>query len=247
MIYLKILDHLSKTTCRSSILLILPFLQLNRACRQQTLVDDGHSWTAEDCGDFSIWDDEKKACRCDEGWSGARCDVWANSTCYYQIGFKYRGYLNNTEKGPCLPWKEIRGPFQNEDSNYCRNPDEDSNGIWCYVKSQDASFPHKPEYCPAYECEKVVVNYLRQNGTGLSSVEIENDLEILYGPIIGGICGGLVALMTILGFCEYLRRRKTFHKLRLRFDPEYTRFQKSMKYQNLKKLVFRDLDDFYGF
>ena len=218
-------NKIALTACQLLQILLITLLsiQLSTACRQQQLVDDGQSWTAEDCGNFSIWDVEKKACRCDEGWKGNRCNVWANSTCYYQVGFKYRGYLNNTDAGACLPWKEIPGPFTTEEGNYCRNPDQDSNGIWCYVKSRDSAFgQQKPEYCQAYECEKVVVNYLRNGTNGLTSFEMDNDLEILYGPIIGGICGGLVALMTIVGFFEYLRRRRTFHKLRLRFDPEYS-------------------------
>ena len=41
-------------------------------------------------------------------------------------------------------------------------------------------------------------------------------LDIIYGPVLPGVCGGVVALMTIVGFGEFLRRRRIFQKLRRR-------------------------------
>ena len=72
-----------------------------------------------------------------------------------------------------------------------------------------------------HELDLPVVYYLSNSTNGIDTVEYTDDLQFLFGPVIGGICGGLVALATIIGFCEYLRRRKTFHRLRMRFDPEY--------------------------
>ena len=53
---------------------------VNSCQREVPLASDGQKWTPKDCGDFSIWDAEKKRCRCDEGWKGSKCDVWGNST-----------------------------------------------------------------------------------------------------------------------------------------------------------------------
>lgn len=209
------------------------------------LQDDGHKWTPADCGDNSIWDEQKKACRCNEGWTGVSCNSWANSTCYYQNGHNnadkknYAGYLNYTAKGPCLTWKDHGRAYSGDlgkgyvEKNYCRNPDEDSNGIWCYVKTHDLRHEQegmvRPEYCDAEQCHKEIHSYIRNGTDGPTIQLVDNNLEILYGPIIGGICGGLLALMTILGFCEYLRRRKTFHRLRVRFDPAYAHQQAAKK------------------
>lgn len=63
--------------------------------------------------------------------------------CYTQNGPPYNGTLNHTAAGePCLPWSEfthlhLRSSWNasvlQEQSNYCRNPDDDPRGPWCMV------------------------------------------------------------------------------------------------------------------
>lgn len=63
--------------------------------------------------------------------------------CFTQNGPPYNGTLNRTAAGePCLPWSEfthlhLRSSWNatvlKEQSNYCRNPDDDPRGPWCMV------------------------------------------------------------------------------------------------------------------
>lgn len=224
----------------SSLNFIKFILNLNiiNACftKPETILeDDGIKWSSKDCSNFSVWDESKKACRCNEGWSGAKCHVWANSSCYFGIGVNYRGNLGETQNGPCADWKDANQPrTKHFDKNYCRNPDEDSGGIWCFRRTLQKGREYIPDYCDAEKCSQHVLHYLRNTSSGLQSVEINENLDILYGPIIGGICGGLVALMTVMGVCEYLRRRRTFHRLRMRLDPEYATEQVEARAQKRK-------------
>ena len=65
--------------------------------------------------------------------------------------------MNVSDSGrPCMKWSESGTQFVREDGNYCRNPDADNNGIWCFVETNDLNNRISPEYCPAEVCEKVV-------------------------------------------------------------------------------------------
>ncbi|XP_038620777.1 prothrombin [Tachyglossus aculeatus] len=83
--------------------------------------------------------------------------------CLPEDGRLYRGAQATTLSGaPCLPWASE--PLQNLPrsrdfdpavplvENHCRNPDGDSEGIWCYVDGPPGSY----EYCPAVYCDSVI-------------------------------------------------------------------------------------------
>ncbi|VUZ55970.1 unnamed protein product, partial [Hymenolepis diminuta] len=83
--------------------------------------------------------------------------------CYTQNGPPYNGTLNHTAAGePCLPWSEfthlhLRSSWNasvlQEQSNYCRNPDDDPRGPWCMVTRS------KYGTCGVPHCEHLVDCY----------------------------------------------------------------------------------------
>ena len=54
-----------------------------------------------------------------------------------QLGMEYRGHKSTTKSGRlCSSWKHRMTDFDpsiSEAENFCRNPDGDSGGPWCYV------------------------------------------------------------------------------------------------------------------
>ncbi|XP_038667415.1 hepatocyte growth factor-like [Scyliorhinus canicula] len=80
--------------------------------------------------------------------------------CYQGIGATYRGTVSKTRTGVrCAPWinynqdSERTASYTNSDSlveNYCRNPDADKYGPWCYTND-----PLTPwDYCAIESCDK---------------------------------------------------------------------------------------------
>ncbi|KAM9302116.1 prothrombin [Gastrophryne carolinensis] len=79
--------------------------------------------------------------------------------CETERGLHYEGSLAVTVSGlPCLPWnsKETedssRKDFHKEvvlKENYCRNPDGDEEGVWCYVSHPNMTF----DYCQLNYCD----------------------------------------------------------------------------------------------
>ena len=68
------------------------------------------------------------------------------------------------------------------------------------------------------KCELTNRSFLIPNTTSTINPEDSSAaLDIIYGPVLPGVCGGVVALMTIVGFGEFLRRRRIFQKLRRRW------------------------------
>jgi len=49
----------------------------------------------------------------------------------------YKGFQNITRDGKeCVAWEDTNNSdYRNLNSNFCRNPDNDENGIWCYTKN----------------------------------------------------------------------------------------------------------------
>nr|XP_004226137.1 plasminogen-like [Ciona intestinalis] len=67
----------------------------------------------------------------------------------------YRGRLNKSRSGlNCINWKLSifnweEGEYGLGDHNYCRNPDQDKLGVWCYVEGTETNF----EYCDLPSCD----------------------------------------------------------------------------------------------
>uniref|UniRef100_A0A8C6P3Y9 Macrophage stimulating 1 n=1 Tax=Nothobranchius furzeri TaxID=105023 RepID=A0A8C6P3Y9_NOTFU len=82
--------------------------------------------------------------------------------CYQENGKNYRGVVRKTRKGvTCQNWN-INTPHQtkinpqthpeaNLTENYCRNPDGDQHGPWCYTSDPKTEF----DYCAIKQCENV--------------------------------------------------------------------------------------------
>ncbi|XP_037377520.1 prothrombin [Talpa occidentalis] len=81
--------------------------------------------------------------------------------CVPQRGRYYQGRLAVTTHGtPCLPWASAQAKTLSKDQdfrpdvpleeNFCRNPDGDQEGAWCYVAGQPGDF----EYCDLNYCEE---------------------------------------------------------------------------------------------
>jgi len=64
------------------------------------------------------------------------------------LQFDYRGTINSTHSGlTCQFWPAQLQVGGNH--NYCRNPDNQSGGAWCYTTNTDMSW----EYCDVPECK----------------------------------------------------------------------------------------------
>ncbi|KAM6139170.1 plasminogen-like [Phoenicopterus ruber ruber] len=85
--------------------------------------------------------------------------------CKRGIGKDYRGTEAKTQRGiPCQKWAEKtphnpnytpeKHPSAGLDENYCRNPDGDENGPWCYTTDPATRF----DYCNIPECEGQVTH-----------------------------------------------------------------------------------------
>ncbi|CAO2579859.1 F2 [Lemmus lemmus] len=83
--------------------------------------------------------------------------------CITERGRLYQGNLAVTTLGsPCLAWAsssaKALSKYQDFDpevklvENFCRNPDGDEEGVWCYVAGQPGDF----EYCSLNYCEEAV-------------------------------------------------------------------------------------------
>ncbi|XP_045153503.1 hepatocyte growth factor-like protein isoform X7 [Echinops telfairi] len=77
--------------------------------------------------------------------------------CYHGAGEQYRGSVSKTRKGVlCQPWsaktphKPQFTPAQHTEleANYCRNPDRDRHGPWCYTTDPGTPF----DYCALPRC-----------------------------------------------------------------------------------------------
>lgn len=81
--------------------------------------------------------------------------VVTNVMCYAERGLEYVGYRSKTNRGvPCQNWK-ANYPHKNlmqgqgtGNHNYCRNPDNDQNGPWCYTTDPNRIF----DYCGVPKC-----------------------------------------------------------------------------------------------
>ncbi|XP_030072909.1 hepatocyte growth factor isoform X2 [Microcaecilia unicolor] len=88
------------------------------------------------------------------------CDVFTTEECYNGNGNGYKGNMAITRlKLTCSMWNEnmedlkrltFRGPDESIlDKNYCRNPDNDAHGPWCYTDNPTIPW----DYCAISKCE----------------------------------------------------------------------------------------------
>ncbi|XP_056133728.1 hepatocyte growth factor a [Lampris incognitus] len=95
-----------------------------------------------------------------------RCDteVAKKTECYEENGENYRGTLAITRSGiPCGDWsRHINSgdshstvPSGGLEKNYCRNPDQDKHGPWCYTNPNNRL---AWDYCRLKHCESPTVS-----------------------------------------------------------------------------------------
>ncbi|KAM8962901.1 plasminogen isoform 1-T1 [Lycaon pictus] len=95
------------------------------------------------------------------------------SECKTGNGKTYRGTMAKTKNGvACQKWSDNsphkpnytpeKHPLEGLEENYCRNPDNDENGPWCYTTNPDVRF----DYCNIPECEEECMHCSGENYEG---------------------------------------------------------------------------------
>uniref|UniRef100_A0A803J2B8 Prothrombin n=1 Tax=Xenopus tropicalis TaxID=8364 RepID=A0A803J2B8_XENTR len=97
--------------------------------------------------------------------------------CEREFGLHYEGKLAVTISGlPCLPWdspsvqQHSRKDFIKEvklQENYCRNPDNDGEGLWCYVSHPNLTY----DYCPMNYCDSPIDEEVLNRPAGRTTTE----------------------------------------------------------------------------
>ncbi|XP_066553640.1 hepatocyte growth factor-like protein [Amia ocellicauda] len=127
-----------------------------------------------------------------------RCadDVEAED-CYHGNGNNYQGTVRKTRKGTaCQKWSvntphktkinPTTFPHANLTENYCRNPDGDRHGPWCYTTDPKTEF----DYCAIKQCAGEVVSLIEPsenvefNECGKREDRVNN-----FARIVGGTPG----------------------------------------------------------
>ncbi|XP_062837808.1 hepatocyte growth factor isoform X2 [Anolis carolinensis] len=91
-----------------------------------------------------------------------KCDVPNEQDCYRGNGANYMGNVARTRFGlTCSPWdqniQDLKRhlPLEKDldisklKKNYCRNPDQNAHGPWCYTNDPQVPW----DYCPISQCE----------------------------------------------------------------------------------------------
>lgn len=105
---------------------------------------------------------------------GPTVNVPSPSECVPERGRYYQGSLAVTMHGnPCLPWDDQKAQGQSKVQdfqpdvpvlqNFCRNPDQDQEGAWCYVAG--GGF----EYCDLNYCGEKGLEWVRGQGPALGT------------------------------------------------------------------------------
>ncbi|CAJ0938479.1 unnamed protein product [Ranitomeya imitator] len=122
-----------------------------------------------------------------------RCpDEVPDAGCFFGNGATYNGNANRTRKGiPCRSWSEVSRDLQfsagdSLQENYCRNPDADSHGPWCYTKDPNTPF----DYCAITPCEGEPALSLKEaENITFDSCGKRLDRAVKKGRIVGGTKG----------------------------------------------------------
>ncbi|XP_061438149.1 hepatocyte growth factor isoform X5 [Rhineura floridana] len=141
-----------------------------------------------------------------------KCDAPSEQVCYRGNGTNYMGNLAQTRFGlTCSLWnKNIQDlrrhlPIYREPDisklkkNYCRNPDDDVHGPWCYT-----SDPRIPwDYCPVFRCEDDTVPMMSSLDSPVISCASTKHLRVVNGIPTQPDKGWMVSLKDSRGrhFC----------------------------------------------
>ncbi|XP_030914071.1 hepatocyte growth factor-like protein isoform X3 [Geospiza fortis] len=115
--------------------------------------------------------------------------------CYHGHGKHYYGHVSKTRKGiTCQPWaaqtphvpqiSPATHPEAHLEENYCRNPDDDSHGPWCYTMDPRTPF----DYCAIKPCSGSTVPSIMENTDTVTFEQCGQREERLQqkGRIVGG-------------------------------------------------------------
>nr|XP_033815652.1 hepatocyte growth factor isoform X2 [Geotrypetes seraphini] len=112
------------------------------------------------------------------------CDVFTAEECYHGNGNNYQGNLATTRlKLTCTMWNENmeelkRGPDERMlNKNYCRNPDNDVHGPWCYTDNPTIPW----DYCAISRCEADPTPPLSKLGDSVHSCGSSKHVRIVNG------------------------------------------------------------------
>ncbi|OXB56190.1 hypothetical protein ASZ78_016969 [Callipepla squamata] len=125
-----------------------------------------------------------------------RCDDELEAQeCYHGHGEQYHGHVSKTRRGiTCQRWdattphvpqiSPTTHPEAHLEENYCRNPDNDSHGPWCYTMD-----PHTPfDYCAIKPCSGSTVPSVLESANAVTFEECGRRDERLQhkGRVVGG-------------------------------------------------------------
>ncbi|XP_042631494.1 hepatocyte growth factor-like [Cyprinus carpio] len=117
-----------------------------------------------------------------------RCGVTPpeHEECYTGIGDTYNGKRAKTRSGiPCAPWndhsksneRDVDLLMAEQPGNFCRNPDKDKHGPWCYTNS--SSIPW--DYCSLKPCEPSHNNLPQKDEGTKTSCFVHKQVRIVGG------------------------------------------------------------------
>ncbi|XP_048357166.1 hepatocyte growth factor isoform X1 [Sphaerodactylus townsendi] len=132
-----------------------------------------------------------------------KCDLPGRQDCYRGNGTNYMGNLAQTRFGlTCSMWDEniqdlmrhlpiYREPDVSKlKRNYCRNPDDDAHGPWCYTND-----PHIPwDYCSLSRCEGDGVPLMRSSDLPVIPCASTKQLRVVNGTPTQPDKGWMVSL-----------------------------------------------------
>eukprot|EP00064_Thunnus_orientalis_P001589 superscaffoldBa00000109_g1592 len=111
------------------------------------------------------------------------------SDCYESFGENYHGEQSRTRSNlPCAPWRDHSNSGERGmlmaglEGNYCRNPDKDKHGPWCYTNNSAIPW----DYCSVKPCECTRVCDASQNTIPLGELSSVGCFVHKRTRIVGG-------------------------------------------------------------